>query len=466
MDREELENYYAILGVPGDADQETIKRAYRQLARRYHPDLAGPGGAAQMQRINRAYAVLGDPEKRQRYDIAMSGTLDLRSGLRRPRRRPQRVDPAADLEFAGLSIFSTRGPLHAGARFTTTLGVISALGSVNKDDDLLIAAGALDGRALVWSLARGTPVREVQSDPALTVESLRELRFSADGSWLAGWGRLGLHVWDVRSGALLWSYPLQQRTVFDHYTLDLAFSQESGAQPEVRLALPYLSQDPRVPHKVGVRATAVARYRPGETGAFDQPQEDLVCVEEELQQRRFWAIRLRALARDTPSLLTLSCGQTPGRSEEVVIVRRWDLSTRTRFGHRPKPRILSSLLAGLCADCSPPYVVTPDLQTLAFASRQERDRLRIQDLGTATYRELAVGPLGATSRLALSEDASWLAVAREDSEINEGVVELWSPSEQRILQQLYHPWQISALHFAPQKKLIVALTDGSIQIWE
>lgn len=42
MERDELENYYAILGVPADADQETIKRAYRQLARRYHPDLAGP----------------------------------------------------------------------------------------------------------------------------------------------------------------------------------------------------------------------------------------------------------------------------------------------------------------------------------------------------------------------------------------------------------------------------------------
>src|SRR5712692_9929746 len=73
-----VDNYYAILGVPLDADSETIKRAYRQLARRYHPDLAGPGGAVQMKRINRAYDVLSDPEKRLNYDIIIGGIIDLR----------------------------------------------------------------------------------------------------------------------------------------------------------------------------------------------------------------------------------------------------------------------------------------------------------------------------------------------------------------------------------------------------
>jgi len=38
------DNYYAVLGVPIDADSETLKRAYRQLARRYHPDVAGSAG--------------------------------------------------------------------------------------------------------------------------------------------------------------------------------------------------------------------------------------------------------------------------------------------------------------------------------------------------------------------------------------------------------------------------------------
>src|SRR5579884_2760128 len=134
------DNYYATLGVPIDADFDTIKRAYRQLARRYHPDLAGPEGATQMKRINRAYAVLSDPQKRQQYDVALGGMLDVRNGQLRPRRRPQRVDPQEELEFASLSIFSTRGPLRAGARLQTSLGVISALGSVQtRDNDLYIA---------------------------------------------------------------------------------------------------------------------------------------------------------------------------------------------------------------------------------------------------------------------------------------------------------------------------------------
>src|SRR5438128_410711 len=104
------DNYYAILGVPIDADNETLKRAYRQLARRYHPDLAGPEGAVQMKRINRAYDVLSDPEKRLNYDTIIGGVIDLRNGgLTRPRPVVRKFDTMDDLEFSGLSIFSKRG---------------------------------------------------------------------------------------------------------------------------------------------------------------------------------------------------------------------------------------------------------------------------------------------------------------------------------------------------------------------
>src|SRR5438105_5396539 len=110
------DNYYAILGVPIDADSETIKRAYRQLARRYHPDLAGAGAAVQMKRINRAYDVLSDPEKRLNYDTIIGGVIDLRKGgLSRTRARQRKFDLADEIEFSGLSIFSTKGPLRTGA---------------------------------------------------------------------------------------------------------------------------------------------------------------------------------------------------------------------------------------------------------------------------------------------------------------------------------------------------------------
>lgn len=66
----QYKDYYKILGVDKTADSKTIKKAYRELARRYHPD-ANPGDKKAEERfkeISEAYEVLSDPEKRKRYD--------------------------------------------------------------------------------------------------------------------------------------------------------------------------------------------------------------------------------------------------------------------------------------------------------------------------------------------------------------------------------------------------------------
>jgi DnaJ-class molecular chaperone len=68
-----MRDYYDVLGVAPDAGAEEIKRAYRQLARRYHPDISGDDRATAFLEVRRAFEVLNDPARRRSYDAGLRG---------------------------------------------------------------------------------------------------------------------------------------------------------------------------------------------------------------------------------------------------------------------------------------------------------------------------------------------------------------------------------------------------------
>jgi DnaJ-class molecular chaperone len=64
-------NYYHLLGVAADADQKTIRRAFRNLARQFHPDAGEGSSPEKFRQLVDAYETLSDPKRRQAYDRSL-----------------------------------------------------------------------------------------------------------------------------------------------------------------------------------------------------------------------------------------------------------------------------------------------------------------------------------------------------------------------------------------------------------
>jgi hypothetical protein len=448
-------DHYAVLGVSPDASDEEIRQAFRRLARLHHPDVAGAGELALMQRVNAAYQVLGDPTRRAAYDLVR--------GPKGPELVRETEDPRAHHSTrpprtrAGV-VRATAGPLALRHQLDANATSVAALAFARSGARL--AAGALDGSVMLWDLGH----EAVRLPATLSLGSgagiLQEVRLSPSGRLAVAWGlSLGIRVWNAENGQTLWSTAINGPSgTLDAVVLD--------APARVRLAVPdaplaQADDDPfRWAHE-GRGGTAIFT-RPLEgpvSAAWAVPQR---CSESEGLARREsalnagWRVHLRRLSADGARLLTYAGGAGAGEVRFGAL-RLWELEHHALVGGaRPRQGVRIPLPAALSHY---PLAATPDFDWLGSAIRG--NTLRLVRPSERTERIVITGPLQPDAQAALTPDGALLAVARGTT------LDLWRTADGRPLQHWEYGGEITALSFADGAPALlgVGLANGLVELW-
>ncbi len=165
----EFKDYYAVLGVPRTASAEEIKKAFRKLARQYHPDLAKDKKTAEskFKELNEANEVLSDPEKRRKYDELGPDWQSSQGGFGQPRPGQTRWrgaggnGPEPEVHFGGTGFSDFFEQFFGGGR----------RGAGDVDDMFREARGS------AYAGSGGEPVRtgsDVEGDILVTLHEVME----------------------------------------------------------------------------------------------------------------------------------------------------------------------------------------------------------------------------------------------------------------------------------------------------
>ncbi|WIG58701.1 MAG: hypothetical protein OJF49_001447 [Ktedonobacterales bacterium] len=476
-------DYYALLEVAPDADADAIRLAFRRLARRYHPDIAGASNLARMQMLSRAYHVLSDPDQRHTYDLQRFGhspsaarsaappsppPSPVGASAARPRTTPAsaarprttpasaaRTRPAAPRTGA---TSATSGPFTRAATLDTgETNPVAALALAHNGS--LAGAGLLDGRVQIWDLRASRLLTTLAFGGSAGAGVLQELRLSPQGSYAAAWGlSLGTRIWNVATGAPIWTAAINSpREMMDIALLD--------SPPIARLALPdapvALAEDDPFRWAYEGRHSTSLFTRPLVGPAGPAAAIPLRCHEpngKPLSDRDDrWRIQVRALSADGRALFTGSSARTEKLAPPRVL-HTWDLEHRNIFGAL-QPQRTARVAAPLDA-IQFPLTVTPDLAYVA-ASFQGAEA-RVHRLAGGDPFVIPTGPIPEDALIALSPDAAYLALARDTH------LDLWHVASGQHLQRWQCPAECTALTFATAAAtptLAVGLRNGLIEIW-
>jgi hypothetical protein len=452
-------DYYAILEVAADADEQTIRLAYRRLARRYHPDVAGTGSLARMQALNVAYAVLSDPEQRRRYDARHGRTSTSATSA------TAAASSAAHASHTARPVAPRHGTLrHADGplRCLTALAAsdatpVSSLAFARGG--ALVGLGLIDGRVQLHDVPSGNMIQTLAFGSQPVAGVLQELRLSPSGTHAAAWGfLLGTRIWRAADGAQLWHVATNGPSGM----MDAALVDEP---PFLRLAVPdaplaLADDDPFRFADEGKRGTAVYSRPLG--GVVDPAWAvPLRCDErrggglfrEPADER--WRVRHRALSSDGRRLLTLATGGLV-QGRPGVALTLWDANARSRQGVPEARR--TARIAEPEGSLEFPVAATPDLVWVAASDFPVG--LRLLAFGGQRLA-IEAGPVRADARLALAPDAALLALARDAR------LELWETRAARRVQEWQLAAEITALAFALADRplLGIGLANGVAELW-
>jgi curved DNA-binding protein CbpA len=144
-----IDDYYRVLGVSQDATTPEIRRAYRRLARRHHPDRnPKPDGPERFRAVAEAYAVLNDPARRARYDHTLQPPAQ---------RDPPRATPA---------VLTRRGVLELSAREARRAATMPLTLATTDGMTIVLPAGIADGDQITIAVPEGRAVLTVRVNVA------------------------------------------------------------------------------------------------------------------------------------------------------------------------------------------------------------------------------------------------------------------------------------------------------------
>ncbi len=459
-------DYYAILGIAPDADEAAIRLAFRRLALKFHPDVAGAEYAERMGQINVAYRVLSNPERRRLYDL--QNTIVAPAPPSEP--APPRHDPPPQREQSAPPIHRT---VQRGGTLSVTPGPLKRVAALEHADATpiaalhlagsapFLAAGLLDGRAALWNIVSRQLVRTFSFDAGSGAGVLQDVRVSPSGAFLAAWGfQLGTRLWRTDTSHPLWNSAING----PNGVLDIALS---DAPPLSRMALPdapvaIADDDPFRWAHAGRGGTAIF-FRPL-VGAVDPAWAvPLRCSEAPATRERYapaevgWRVQRRMLSSDGARLLTVSTSAASGHAT-LRIASLWDLTPRGRSG-APQPRIVARIAEPLDA-LDFPMAASADLQWLA--ARNARQGVRLHHLGARRVTTISIADLTADSELALAPDGATLGIA------NRNRLAVWDARAGKVMQTWSFAAEVTALSCGisgDRACWVVGLANGTVEVW-